>query len=196
MDQEIPGGAEAPTGADPTATDAVVTELLALVARERASHLRRWCRQDLSLAHLHVLQALEAEGRLPMSRLAGILDVSFSNATGIVSRMEDRGLARREHDETDRRVVFVTLTERGRQVVEDRQFLAARHLRQVLEAMPADEGLDLVRSLRCFMATAQRLRAEGSLSDDSAAEPAIPTDRDARPPRQINSQTNEGVTGR
>jgi DNA-binding MarR family transcriptional regulator len=38
--------------------------------------------------------------------------------TGIVGRLEDRGLVRRQHGRTDRRKVFVTLQEPGQQIVE------------------------------------------------------------------------------
>ncbi len=159
---------EVPTTTPSPATEAqaAVSELLELMAKERASHLRRWCRQDLSMTTLHALLAIEANGRLTMSRLADILDVAVSNATGIVTRMEERGLVRRQHDETDRRIVFVTVTERGRQVVEDREFMRAEELRRVLEAMTEQQRTNFVRAMRDFVSTAERLRAEGRLVED------------------------------
>ena len=164
-----------------THTDAAVSELLALVARERASHVRRWCRQDISMTALHVLMVLEASGPLAMSRLADILEVAVSNATGIVSRMEERGLVRRTHDETDRRVVFVTATDKGRRVLEDREFMRAEQLRQVLAAMTDQGRADFVRAIRDFLTTAEKLRAEGRLVEDESdqvsprlAAPVVP----------------------
>ncbi len=158
-----------PTGSH---TDAAVSELLALVARERASHVRRWCRQDISMTALHVLMVLEASGPLAMSRLADILEVAVSNATGIVSRMEERGLVRRTHDETDRRVVFVTATDAGRRVLEDREFMRAEQLRQVLAAMTDQGRADFVRAIRDFLTTAEQLRAEGRLVEDESDQPS------------------------
>lgn len=159
-------------------TESVVGELLALIARERASHLRRWCRQDVSMTAIHVLLAIEAHSPLTMSRLAEILDVAVSNATGIVTRMEERGLVERRHDEADRRVVFVTSTERGHRVLEDREFMKAEQLRIVLGAMTARQRGIFVQALREFMTTIERLRAEGSLVDDDVddpfAGPAVP----------------------
>ncbi len=149
--------------------DAAVSELLSLMARERATHLPRWCRQDISMTSLHVLMALEASGPLAMSRLAEMLEVAVSNATGIVSRMEERGLVRRTHDEADRRVVFVTVTDHGRQVLEDREFMRAEQLRQVLAEMSVPRRAALVSAMREFLATAQRLREEGRLVDDCPA---------------------------
>ncbi len=153
---------------DATAVDTMVGELLTLVARERASHLQRWCRQDLSMASLHLLLALQAAGPLPMSRVAEILDTAGSNLTGLVTRLEERGLVQRTHDQEDRRLVYVSLTDGGRQLAEDREFMPARHLHQVLEALPESERAALVASMRVFLQTSERLRAEGRLLEDDA----------------------------
>ena len=48
-----------------------------------------------------------------MSRLAEMLDVSLSNATGLIDRMEERGFVERIRVPEDRRVVLVRIT-RGR----------------------------------------------------------------------------------
>ena len=48
-----------------------------------------------------------------MGTLADSLDVSQASATGIVDRMEQRGLIERHRDDEDRRVVRVALTEDG-----------------------------------------------------------------------------------
>ena len=154
-----------------------VAEILALIARERASHLRRWCRQDVSMTAMHVLLAIEAHGSMPMSRLAEILDVGLSNATGIITRLEERGLIRREHDEADRRIVLVTATERGRQVLEDREFMTAEGLRVVLGAMRPSQRASFVQALRDFVTTSERLRAEGFLDDGVTPPQGHPSER-------------------
>ena len=50
---------------------------------------------------------------MPMSRLAEMLDVSLSNATGLIDRMEERGFVERIRVPDDRRVVLVQ-RDRGR----------------------------------------------------------------------------------
>ena len=62
------------------------------------------------MTHLHVMWRLEEPGELTMSRLAEFLDVSLSNATGLVDRIEERGLVERSRVPDDRRVVLVRLT--------------------------------------------------------------------------------------
>ena len=61
----------------------------------------------MSMTHMHVMWLLQHHGDLSMSRLAELLDVSLSNATGIVDRMEERGLVERVRVPDDRRVVLV-----------------------------------------------------------------------------------------
>ncbi len=61
-----------------------------------------------------------------MSRLAELLDVSLSNATGLVDRMEERGLVERVRVPDDRRVVLVRLTAAGQAALADDRDRCAR----------------------------------------------------------------------
>ncbi|MEU4169815.1 MarR family transcriptional regulator [Streptomyces sp. NPDC026665] len=57
-------------------------------------------------------------GPAAMRALATTLTCDASNMTGIVDRLEKRGLVRREPSPTDRRVKNVVLTTEGRRVIE------------------------------------------------------------------------------
>ena len=87
-------------------------------AQERLGAFRSFLNGALSLIHINVLTILEVQGPLSMSRLAEELDVSVASATGIVTRMEQRGLVTRRHADADRRVVSVHPTRRGGEVFE------------------------------------------------------------------------------
>ena len=65
------------------------------------------------MAHLHVMTLLERHGEMTMSRIAELQDVSFSNATGLIDRIEERGLVERVRVPDDRRIVRVRLTDAG-----------------------------------------------------------------------------------
>ena len=62
--------------------------------------------QEMRLApmQLHALRLIEPGGPMPMSSLAGMLFCDNSNVTGIVDRLEARGLIERRTAEHDRRV--------------------------------------------------------------------------------------------
>lgn len=71
-------------------------------------------RADLSFTHSHILSMLDRHGSMTMGRLAEMLDVSLSNASGVIDRLEERGLVERLRVPDDRRVVIVRPTELGR----------------------------------------------------------------------------------
>ena len=73
----------------------------------------RLVRLGISMAQLNILYTLQRTGEMPMSRLADVLNVSVSNATGLVDRMEERGLIERTRVPEDRRVVLVRITDGG-----------------------------------------------------------------------------------
>ena len=72
--------------------------------------------RNVPLSWFEVLVQLTAQpdGRLPMQELAHSVLLSKSGLTRLVDRMADAGLVRREACESDRRIVYATVTSRGR----------------------------------------------------------------------------------
>src|SRR6476619_4027895 len=68
---------------------------------------------QLSPAQCHVLHQIEPERPIPMGRLAETLACDASNVTGLVDRLESRGLVRRQPSAGDRRVKVLVLTPAG-----------------------------------------------------------------------------------
>ncbi len=68
---------------------------------------------DLSPAQCHVLHRIEPGRPMPMGQLAETLACHASNVTGLVNRLESRGLVRRRPSEADRRVKVLDLTPTG-----------------------------------------------------------------------------------
>src|SRR3954468_819968 len=71
---------------------------------------------DLSPIQCHVLHLIDPRRRLPMRRLADTLSCDASNVTGLVDRLESRGLVRRQPSPRDRRVKVLLLTPTGARV--------------------------------------------------------------------------------
>ena len=67
----------------------------------------------LSQVQCHVLHLIEPGRPVPMSRLAEVLSCDASNVTGLVDRMEARGLLARRPSPGDRRVKVLVLTAQG-----------------------------------------------------------------------------------
>ena len=68
---------------------------------------------QLSPAQCHVLHLIEPGRPIPMGQLAETLACDASNVTGLVNRLESRGLVRRRPSEGDRRIRVLDLTPTG-----------------------------------------------------------------------------------
>ena len=136
--------------------DELIEELVS-TPREKMDAYRRWHRGSLSLVHLNVLTVLEADGPTSMGRLAEALDVSVASATGIVSRMTDRGVVERRHDAKDRRVVLVHLTEAGSQISTSLGEHHRERLGVLLEELSEGEMTGLLTGLRALHAARSRM---------------------------------------
>jgi DNA-binding MarR family transcriptional regulator len=142
----------------------LVDEMTAWNPRERMDAFRSWLKGSLSLIHLNVLTVVEADGPLPMSRLAETLDCSVASATGIVGRMEERGLVERKHASSDRRVVLVHPTETGQAVFRNMTADRRERLTALLERLADDELAGLLTGLRALRAARLELDVEMTAS--------------------------------
>lgn len=101
----------------PPRTDALTLEVVELigtvVARYHEEYEEAAGRHSLTGAQARVL-ALLAREPLPMRRIAQKLKCEPSNVTGIVDRLESRGLVERRPDPDDRRVKLAAPTATGR----------------------------------------------------------------------------------
>jgi MarR family transcriptional regulator, organic hydroperoxide resistance regulator len=68
---------------------------------------------ELSPVQCHVLHLLQPDQPIPMGRLASTLACDASNVTGLVDRLESRGLIARRASKEDRRVKVLVLTPAG-----------------------------------------------------------------------------------
>ncbi|HPE24147.1 MarR family winged helix-turn-helix transcriptional regulator [Albidovulum sp.] len=101
------------------------------VTRGAENRLREYLRVEhgTTLPRFDVMAALfRRRDGVTMSELSRMLLVSNGNATAVVDRLEAEGLVRRTPSETDRRTVYVALTETGLASFET---LAADHERAV-----------------------------------------------------------------
>lgn len=109
-----------------------------LLMREARRSVERW---GLTLPQFDVLAELGRavnEG-FTFVELSRLLLVTSGNLTGIVDRLENDGLVRRETDDRDRRLVRIVLTKKGRQLVQEIMPLHARDIQALLAFMPQEQ---------------------------------------------------------
>jgi DNA-binding MarR family transcriptional regulator len=104
-----------------TASDAhLAREAWALFFELMHVHIREFpqlaAECELSSVQAHVLRLISPETPVPMSAIAEYLSCDASNVTGLVDRLEARGLIERQSSEHDRRVKMLALTDTGAQL--------------------------------------------------------------------------------
>lgn len=97
--------------------DYVLHSALHLITLEE-QYLRRVCEKDLSLRELHVLEAvasLEETKKNTMAEIARYLRLSPASLTTSANVLVKKKYLTREYSPEDRRVIYVELTETGRE---------------------------------------------------------------------------------
>lgn len=94
---------------------------------------------ELTLPQFNILMVLAAaeDSRLAMFELSRQLVTSAPNLSWLTTRMEERGLIRKERDDTDRRVVMVELTRAGWGLLERAAPLVFERERELLRGFSA-----------------------------------------------------------
>jgi len=126
----------------------VLSELAPIIAGERAALAAGCHERSLSIPHLQVMTILDAAGPMPMGHLAEQLGSTLPTLTGLVNRMEQRGLVTRTHDQADRRVVTVQLTPTGAIQLRDLTGLRHQRLARAVALLSESEQRELVSAFR------------------------------------------------
>jgi DNA-binding MarR family transcriptional regulator len=175
-----------------TATTEILEELVSHQPAQAMRYMRKLPGGGaLSLVHIQVLVALEAEGPLPMRVLSERMDVSQASATGIVDRMEQRGLVERRRDDGDRRVVRVALTDVGRDTMGGFAAERRERLAQILDELTDEEIDGFLVGLRGMRRGRERLH-EQLRAEHEAANPGTPFHADPPPPFKQTPSSEAG----
>lgn len=159
---------------------------LAWGARQHDQALQRGF--GVTAAQLSALRVLERFGEMPQSELSDRLFLRGSTVSGMVDRLEERGLISRRRSTADRRLVAVDLAPGGRKLLASiprgqSKFGALRHL---VRELPAEEA-------RSFLSTIEKmvglLGAGGSPGRGAAksTERRAAAARQPRPARRARS---------
>ena len=138
----------------------VLEELNQISFRDFQGALKRWHQGTLSLIHLNVLMVLRFRGPQTMSHLAETLDVSVASATGIIDRMEHKGVIERRRNDDDRRVVEVHVTDQGLAVFSQIQAERQARMSEMLSTVAESDLEALLRGLRAVRAAREKWLSE------------------------------------
>ena len=88
-------------------------KLWAKLSKEMKSHMELHLAPTLTEGQLQVLELLESNGKMKPSDLLEHLETTPAAVTTLLDRMEKGELIIRERDEKDRRIVWISATDKG-----------------------------------------------------------------------------------
>ena len=109
----------------------------------------------LSTEQFGVLASLKSRGPLRPSDLASMLERSPNSVSMLVDRMVKAGLVRRTRDKKDRRVVFVSMTDKGMQAVDPAAPAGWEFINKLLSPLSYDEQhalASMLETIKCELA--------------------------------------------
>jgi DNA-binding MarR family transcriptional regulator len=123
--------------ARPSAASEAWVLLHELVASQRGRVMCISSEFDLAPGQMMALKWLDPETPVPMRELANAMSCDNSNVTGIIDRLEDRGLVERRPAAHDRRVKMLVVTPKGQELrrqIKERMEQAPPQLMRLSEA--------------------------------------------------------------
>jgi DNA-binding MarR family transcriptional regulator len=130
--------------------DAVVETLIYLYTESR--RLTKGLARQFGLTgpQLTVIKILESLDGLSLSSLSDQIKAQNSTVTGIIDRMEREELVKRERSAEDRRIVLISLTDKGRELAAQIDVEPMEIFRDALSSIPKRDLEDLFRILVTF----------------------------------------------
>ncbi len=114
-----------------------------------------WLSLDLSIGQLKSLVYINNKGKTNHRELARVLKVTPSVVTGIIDRLEAHMLVAREPDINDRRVQWLTISDKGRQIIDRIDRKNKKEVKNVLATMNDADLSALVSGFSSFLKAAE-----------------------------------------
>jgi len=125
-----------------------IRRLVRAVSLDSAKMSRQF---SLTAPQSGVLRSLASNGPISSAQLSRELYVTPSNITGIIDRLEKKGLVQRVRKEGDRRVALITLTQAGEQLSSQLPDPIEIKLISALSDLEAGKVADLRESLKLML---------------------------------------------
>jgi DNA-binding MarR family transcriptional regulator len=119
-------------------------------------------RYGLTVPQLAVLKELGSDGGRSIGELTRAVHLSQATVTGILDRLQRRGLIERRRGEADKRKVHVWLTETGRQALEQSPPLLHESFLEAFSRLPEWQQTQILSSLQRIVAMMEAERIEAA----------------------------------
>jgi DNA-binding MarR family transcriptional regulator len=101
---------------------------------------------DLTNDQHYTLRYINKVGTCTSSELADVFDVKKSAITAIITRLWEKGLIQRTRDENDRRLVYLSLTEKGNELFRNTEERIQALVGSFIEKFDQEEILQFLKT--------------------------------------------------
>ncbi len=142
-----------------------ITRAIAIHSRQLAAY------NNVTAPQLICLGAIVENGPITATEISRKIHVSPSTVVGILDRLEDKGWITRERGKEDRRIVFITATQAGIELVKATPSPIQTTLSDALKDLPEDEQAAITASLEKIV---MLIEVHGDVPNEVSKEPASP----------------------
>lgn len=136
-------------------------------------HLKRfafpeeWLAVDLAMSkqELFTMLTIDKLKEATMGQLSDHMSFPMSTATGIIDRLVNKGYVERGRSETDRRVVVISLTEKGADFSEGMKALIFSYIKKAYDVLSEEERETLLHIADKITAAFRKSGEEAEQSD-------------------------------
>ena len=113
--------------------------------------------RNISISQIMFLWKLNEKESEKLSVMAKEIGYTSGAITGITSKLVDKGYIERKAQENDRRVILITITEKGKALLDEAQKQGQNALNEVYAALGEDEVAQLLQIKKKLLHQIQQL---------------------------------------
>lgn len=134
---------------DITATlNEVLVKLFREITTIEERAIRNGAYKELTVNDMHVMEAIDVYEPKNMTTVARALSVTTGTLTISVNSLVKKGYVERTRSEKDRRVVLISLTEKGQRAFSQHQRFHQEMIQAVIQELSGEEQIILEQALR------------------------------------------------
>lgn len=105
----------------------------------------------LTVPQIVCLYEIYENGRMTISALSKKIYLSMSTIVGVIDRLEEKQFVNRTRDIQDRRIIYIDITEKGREFVAAAPYLLHNRLNDNLQVLTEDEQITIAESINLLV---------------------------------------------
>lgn len=121
-----------------------------------------WIAIDIEMPkqELFTIMIIDRFGETTMSQLSDYMSFPMSTATGIIDRLVNKGYLQRSRSESDRRIVVITLSDKGKTFAQNIKSSLLKYIKEVYDSLDEEERHYLFRIINKISAAFQQIKAD------------------------------------